>query len=94
MIVGAIVVGILLSFFIAFSLHAHATDVCNFGDGFVCGMIVIILLIAEIVMMCDISNEAKPKAIDVYRGNTELQIHSINNIPQDTVVVWKANKQK
>ena len=30
-----------------------------------------------------------PKAIDVYRGNTELEIHSINNIPQDTVVVWK-----
>lgn len=35
-----------------------------------------------------------PKAIDVYRGNTELQIHSINNIPQDTVVVWKGGIEK
>lgn len=35
-----------------------------------------------------------PKAIDVYRGNTELEIHSINNIPQDTVVVWKVDKQE
>lgn len=94
MIVGAIVVGIILSFLIAFSLHAHATDECNFGDGFVCGMFVIILLIAEILMICDISNEAKPKAIDVYRNKTELEIHSINNVPQDTVVVWKENKQK
>lgn len=34
-----------------------------------------------------------PKAIDVYRGNTELEIHSINNIPQDTVVVWKGGEQ-
>lgn len=34
-----------------------------------------------------------PKAIDVYRGNTELQIHSINNVTQDTVVVWKGGKQ-
>lgn len=33
-----------------------------------------------------------PKAIDVYRGNTEIEIHSINNIPQDTVVVWKGGK--
>jgi hypothetical protein len=94
MIVGIIVIGIILSFLIAFSLYAHATDKCNFGDGFVCGMFVIILLIVEIILICDISNEVKPKAIDVYRGNTELQIHSINNIPQDTVVVWKGNKQK
>lgn len=30
-----------------------------------------------------------PEAIDVYRGNTELKITYIDNIPQDTVVVWK-----
>ena len=30
-----------------------------------------------------------PSAIDVYRGKTELEIHSINGLPQDTVVVWK-----
>lgn len=94
MIVGIIVIGIILSFLIAFSLYAHATDECNFGDGFVCGMLVIILLIVEIILICDISNEVKPKAIDVYRGNTELEIHSINNVPQDTVVIWKINKQK
>ena len=30
-----------------------------------------------------------PKAIDVYRGNTELKITYIDTVPQDTVVVWK-----
>jgi hypothetical protein len=30
-----------------------------------------------------------PKAIDVYRGKTSLKITSINNIPTDTIVVWK-----
>lgn len=39
------------------------------------------------------SIQSIPQAIDVYRGNTELKIHSINNIPQDTVVVWKGGKQ-
>ena len=32
-----------------------------------------------------------PKAIDVYRGKTSLEITSINNIPTDTIVVWKNN---
>lgn len=30
-----------------------------------------------------------PKAIDVYRGETSLEITSINNILTDTIVVWK-----
>lgn len=30
-----------------------------------------------------------PKAIDVYRDKTSLKITSINNIPTDTIVVWK-----
>ena len=30
-----------------------------------------------------------PQAIDVYRGHTELQITSVNDMPQDTIVVWK-----
>ena len=96
MIVGIIGVGIILSFFIVFSLYAHTTDECNFGDGFVCGMIVIMLLIVELLMIYDISNEnePKPKAIDVYRNKTELEITSVNGVPIDTVVVWKGEIEK
>ena len=32
-----------------------------------------------------------PSAIDVYRGNTELKITSVNGVPTDTVVVFKNN---
>lgn len=51
------------------------------------GVLVMTLVLA-------IAEKDNPKAIDVYRGNTELEIHSINDVPQDTVVVWKGNKQK
>lgn len=34
-----------------------------------------------------------PKAIDVYRNKTELEITSVNGVPRDTVVVWKGGKQ-
>jgi hypothetical protein len=32
---------------------------------------------------------AKPTAIDVYRGQTTLEINYENGVPQDTIVVWK-----
>lgn len=34
-----------------------------------------------------------PKAIDVYRNKTELEITSVNGVPRDTVVVWKGGKE-
>lgn len=30
-----------------------------------------------------------PTALDVYRGNTELKVTSVNGVPTDTVVVFK-----
>ncbi len=33
----------------------------------------------------------KPQAIDVYRNKTELEIHSVNGVPTDSVVVWKGD---
>ena len=33
--------------------------------------------------------DCTPSAIDVYRGNTELRITSVNGVPTDTVVVFK-----
>ena len=45
-----------------------------------CSMIAMFLIIAYL---------CKPKAIDVYRDKTTLKITYKNNIPIDTVVVWK-----
>ena len=40
-------------------------------------------------LLADIICEPKPSAIDVYRGNTELEITSVNGTPIDTVIVFK-----
>ena len=45
-----------------------------------CSMIAMFLIIAYL---------CKPKAIDVYRDKTTLEITYKNNVPIDTVVVWK-----
>ena len=91
MIFFAIILGAALAFLITFTLYLSGEDDADFSTGVICGVFIIILTITEILMIYGISRESKPKAIDVYRGNTELEIHSINNIPQDTVVVWKNN---
>lgn len=45
-----------------------------------CSMIAIFLIIAYL---------CRPKAIDVYRDKTTLEITYKNSVPIDTVVVWK-----
>lgn len=36
-----------------------------------------------------IAVDDEPTALDVYRGKTELKITSVNDIPTDTIVVYK-----
>ena len=46
-------------------------------------LLVIVLIV--VVNTC----RTEPTALDVYRGNTELEITSVNGVPTDTVVVFK-----
>jgi hypothetical protein len=51
---------------------------------------VIVCIVIEIALILEIKNTPpEPTAIDVYRGLTELEITSVNGVPQDTIVVFK-----
>ena len=50
-----------------------------------CSLIAMLLIIAY---LCK-PKATEPKAIDVYRDKTTLEITYKNNVPIDTVVVWK-----
>ena len=64
------------------------------GDGWLKGLAgqgyVLCFLAAILIVGINIS-EPTPTALDVYRGNTELKITSVNGVPTDTVVVFKNN---
>ena len=47
------------------------------------------LVIAGLVWLVDAISPDKPTALDVYRGNTTLEITYRDSIPVDTVVVFK-----
>ena len=89
MIIGAIIVGILILALII--LGEHISNRCDgsFYVGVFMGIAITILFVMEICLVHEIIEKPKPSALDVYRGNTELEITSINGTPIDTVVVFK-----
>lgn len=50
---------------------------------------ILLLLYQFLVFFCLLYNLNKPKAIDVYRGKTTLEITYKNREPIDSIVVWK-----
>lgn len=60
-------------------------------DGFNSKSLVFILFLLYqfLVFFCLLYNLNKPKAIDVYKGKTTLEITYKNRVPIDSTVVWK-----
>lgn len=50
---------------------------------------ILLLLYQFLVFFCLLYNLNKPKAIDVYRGKTTLEITYKNRVPIDSTVVWR-----
>ena len=46
-------------------------------------------VLVSITLMAALSLKEKPKAMDVYRGKTTLEITYKNRVPIDSTVVWK-----
>ena len=89
MIIGAIIAGVLICILVIISLYISKSSTEDYDIGIIIGGIIATLMVIEVNLLADIIGEPKPSAIDVYRGNTELEITSVNGIPTDTVVVFK-----
>ena len=89
MIIGAIILGILICILIILSFHISNNSTEDFDIGVIIGCFMTILVIIEVYLLSNIIGKPTPSAIDVYRGNTELEITSVNGVPTDSVVVFK-----
>ena len=89
MIIFAIIIGVLI--LASIILCTYISDRCDesFDAGVFIGAIIIMLMIIEICLVEIITEKPTPSALDVYRGNTELEITSVNGVPTDSVVVFK-----
>ena len=89
MIIGAIIVGIFILALMILWAFFRERGGSSFDAGVVIGVVIMTLVIIETALVADIIYGPRPSAIDVYRGNTELEITSVNGIPTDTIVVFK-----
>ena len=89
MIIGAIIVGILIFALIILIGYIRDRWGGSFEDGLFIASLLTILIIIEVCLLNIITEKTTPSALDVYRGNTELEITSVNGTPIDTVVVFK-----
>ena len=87
--IGVIIVGILICVLVILTAFVGRNSSLDFDNGVVMGGCVAILMVLEAILLADIIGDTKPSAIDVYRGNTELEITSVNGVPTDSVVVFK-----
>ena len=90
-IVGVVIVGILICTLVIFSLYTSKNSTDDFIIGWWTGVIIMILIVFEVNLLSNIIGKPTPSALDVYRGNTEMEITSVNGTPIDTVVVFKKN---
>ena len=87
--IGVIIVGILICVLVILTAFKGRNSSCDFDTGVIMGGCIAILMTIEVYLLADIIGKPKPSALDVYRGNTELEITSVNGVPTDTVVVFK-----
>ena len=92
MIIGAIIVGILILALMILGECIRERCDGGFEFGAYIGTIVTILFVMEICLVYEIIEKPKPTVLDVYRGNTELEITFVNGTPIDTVVVFQKIK--
>ena len=89
MIIGAIIVGVLIFALMVLWAFFRERGGSSFDAGVVIGVVITMSVVLELCLISNIIEKQKPSALDVYRGNTELEITSVNGVPMDTVVVFK-----
>ena len=89
MIAAAVLVGLILIGLIYIANYISDSKKGDFDIGIFLGIVISVFSVIEIGIVSDILADQIPTALDVYRGNTELMITSVNGIPTDTTVVFK-----
>lgn len=90
MIIAAIIIGIILIFFVSFTSYVNNNmKNAKFGDGLTLGVIITFLSFTECLIFGCIFSEPYPTAMDVYQGKTTLEYKVVDDVKVDSVVIFK-----
>ena len=87
--IGVIIVTIFMGALLIFSIYIGDNSTNDFYKGWWIGFLMMTLIVLDVNLLSNIIGKPTPSALDVYRGNTELEITSINGTAIDTIVVFK-----
>lgn len=89
MIIAALIIGIVLIFFVWLLFYIDNRRDGKYEDGAVLGIIVATLLCLEGILLYFINNDSYPTAMDVYQGKTTLEYKVVDDVKVDSVVIFK-----
>ena len=84
------VLGIVL--LVVFALMIFIAMFCNISNNSYYSAIMTVCIILLLSTILSIIDKTNPKAIDVYRGKTTLEITYKGGVPVDSIVVFKERK--
>ena len=61
----------------------------NDNDSFIEFILISSITLVFVILIATLFLQEKPKAIDVYRGKTTLEIIYKDSVPIDSIVIWK-----
>lgn len=85
------VIGVILPCFIIQCVQWSKEKEETYGFGTFCGGFIVVLIILEMICVCEIVSEPQPSAMDVYQGKTTIEYTIRNGVKVDSVVVFKEN---
>lgn len=91
MIIAAIILEVIIIGLIVLINHISRYCSDDLGVGMFFGFWLIICIVIEIGLIIDITEEPRPKAMDVYQGKTTLEYTIRDGEVIDSVVVFKDN---
>lgn len=89
MITAAIIIGIILLFFVLLTSHISGKKNCEFDAGVTLGGVISILLFIETTLIVCIIDDPNPTAMDVYQDKTTLEYKVVDGVKVDSVVIFK-----
>lgn len=91
MIFLAVIIGLVIIFFLIQCTLWNKEGGETYGFGIFCGGIITALFVLEMVCICESVSKPRPTAMDVYQDKTTLKYTIVDSIKVDSVVVWKEN---
>ena len=89
MTILAVIVGISIISLILLCIQWGKEEGEAYKFGMYCGVTMAALFVLEIMLICEITSEPHPKAIDVYQGKTTIEYTIRDGEIIDSIVVFK-----